>query len=290
MDCNSSYELVDSGHFRKLEKVGPYILIRPSAQAVWAPRLSKQHWSKADAEFKRYKNGDGKWHFKGAKLPSQWAVNLGNLTYEIKLTDFGHLGVFPEHHNNQLLKQAIFKKKQSGKPFRLLNLFAYTGAVTLFGASHGAEVVHVDASKTSVAWARQNAQLSGLEQSPIRWIVEDAKKFVARELRRSQVYDGIVLDPPSFGRGTKNEVWKIEDDLLKLLEDLKGLQSDDFSFMQLSSHSLGFTPIVLKNVLNQFTPEGYSMCFEMCISEKESQRQLPSGCAAVFLSDRAKAE
>lgn len=277
------YQLLDSGNFRRLDKLGPYRLIRPSAQAVWSPLAQASEWKKADAEFIRGKHGDGSWKIYNKSLPSEWTINLADsLKMVIRLTDFGHLGVFPEHHQNNHLNASITKRTKTGQSFKLLNLFAYTGAVSLAAASLGAEVVHVDASKTSVSWARENANLYP-DQLKIRWIVEDVKKFVSREVRRKSKYHGIVLDPPSFGRGTKGEVWKIEEDLVPLLQQLQELQDEHFSFMQLSAHSPGFTPLALHNLLKPVCPKRGSIHYsEMSVTAKTGGLELPSGACAVF--------
>ena len=277
------YQLIDSGNFRRLDKLGPYRLIRPSAQAVWSPLAPESEWKQADAEFIRGKHGDGSWKVYNKRLPSEWTICLADqLKMVIRLTDFGHLGVFPEHHQNKHLNDIITKRVASKKTFKLLNLFAYTGAVSLSAASLGAEVVHVDASKTSVSWARENASLHP-EELKVRWIVEDVKKFVAREVRRKSKYQGIVLDPPSFGRGTKGEVWKIEEDLVPLLNQLQELQDEQFCFMQLSAHSPGFTPLALHNLLKPICPQDGNIHYsEMSVKSKIGHNELPSGACAVF--------
>ena len=277
------YQLIDSGNFRRLDKLGPYRLIRPSSQAIWSPLASENEWKKADAEFIRGKHGDGSWKIYNKELPNEWTICPSNdLQMIIRLTDFGHLGIFPEHHGNLDLSDAITKHLETHSSFKLLNLFAYTGAVSLRAASLGAEVVHVDASKTSVSWARENANMHPNELK-IRWIVEDVKKFVARELRRKSKYHGIVLDPPSFGRGTKGEVWKIEEDLVPLLTQLKDLLDDQFSFLQLSAHSPGFTPLALHNLLKPICPKrGNIRHSEMSVIAKIGNIELPSGACAIY--------
>lgn len=278
----SGYRLIDSGNFRKYEQVGPIRIIRPSAQAVWRPAQSESTW-KADAEFIRTSGGDGKWHVQSKKIPDSWVVEIGGLKVVIRLTDFGHIGVFPEHHHWPLMAESIGKQVSSGRDFKLLNLFAYTGMVSLGAAKAGASVVHVDASKTSVAWGRENAAASDLDEKPIRWIVDDVQKFVQREVKRGSKYDGIVLDPPSFGRGTKGEIWKIEDHLLLLMDELSQLFSDDFSFIQLSAHSQGYTPIAMQNILEFYLGKkgGHFKAMEMTVLD-EAKRPLPSGACAIW--------
>ncbi|MFK7827350.1 MAG: class I SAM-dependent methyltransferase [Oligoflexales bacterium] len=281
----ASYRLIDSGNFRRLDKLGPYYLIRPSLQAVWSPLAPQSEWKKADAEFIRGKHGDGSWKLYNKDLPNEWTISASNkLKMIIRLTDFGHLGIFPEHHQNTDLCDAIANHLKAKPSFKLLNLFAYTGAVSLLGASMGAEVTHVDASKTSVSWARDNGKMHS-EELKIRWIIEDVKKFIAREVRRKSKYHGIVLDPPSFGRGTKGEVWKIEDDLVPLLNQIQELQDEQFSFLQLSAHSPGFTPLALHNLLKPVCPKNGEIIFsEMSVKAQTGNIELPSGARAVFKS------
>jgi 23S rRNA (cytosine1962-C5)-methyltransferase len=285
---SSSYALIDSGNFQKLEQVGPYRLVRPSPQAVWQPRQSEDLWSKIDARFARHSGGDGKWTFLNKKIKEQFLISFGGLQLQMDLTDFGHLGLFAEQCDNwQRIRKLSFDGSQGQKEFHVLNLFAYTGGSTLAAAQGGAKVVHVDASKTSVAWARQNATFNGLQDHEIRWLTDDVQKFVAREMRRERRYDGIILDPPSFGRGTKNEVWKIEENLVPLLSGLKKLLSDDFKFILLSSHSNGYTPVAMKNLLEPITNGlgGRFILEEMLVRELGSERALPSGSCTWFLRD-----
>jgi len=281
----SGYRLIDSGNFRKYEQLGSVRIIRPSAQAVWRPAQPEVNW-KADAEFLRTSGGEGKWHFFSKKIPESWTIEIHGLKVIIRLTDFGHIGIFPEHHNWPHMEKSILNRTAKGQDFKLLNLFAYTGMVSLGAAKAGASVVHVDASKTSVSWGRENATESGLSDKPIRWIIDDVQKFVQREVKRGAKYDGIVLDPPSFGRGTKGEIWKIEEHLLNLLDDLSCLFSDAFSFIQLSAHSQGYTPIAMKNILASYLEHksGHVESMEMTIFD-ELNRPLPSGVCALWSQD-----
>ena len=202
----------------------------------------------------------------------------------IKLTDFGHLGIFAEQRANWLKLAGITAKTGSAREFRILNLFGYTGGSTLATAAAGAHVTHVDASKTSNAWARDNAEIRGLADKPIRWLTEDVKKFIDREIRRGSCYHGIILDPPSYGRGNKNEVWKIETDLPPLLEKLASLLADDFAFVLLSAHSNGYTPLALENLVQDMVREarGHYEAAEMVIEEVGTGRKLPSGASCLF--------
>ncbi len=275
----NTYQLLDSGNFEKLEQVGRFRLIRPSPQAIWQPRRPKL-WRTADAHYHRSSSGGGSWTFKN-KLPDYWQIQYGGLTLKIKLTNFGHLGLFAEQAENwRWIASQIARAPQ--KPVRVLNTFAYTGGSSLAAAQAGAEVVHLDAARGIVSWARENAGLSGLDNRPIRWIVDDVSKFVAREIRRGNKYDGIILDPPSFGRGKKGEVWKFEDDLPKLLAMCRQILSPNPQFVLLSAHTPGFTALALENLLADMMRGfgGKLSSMEMTIPETDSPRRLPSGTMA----------
>jgi 23S rRNA (cytosine1962-C5)-methyltransferase len=275
-----NYQLLDSGNFLKLEQVGLYRLVRPAAGAVWRPSLPDKEWNAADASFHRREDGNGKWVVK-SKLPPEWTVAIEGITFKIRPTDFGHLGIFAEQMSNWNLLTKIPQDNLSRlKEFRVLNLFAYTGGSSLASAQGGAHVVHLDASKTSVAWARENAEVSGLADKPIRWIVDDVKKFVAREIKRGSVYHGIILDPPSYGKGKQGEVWKIETDLPDLLQNLTKILDPKAAFIMLSSHSTGYTPIALGNLIAEVCPGFATEAFEMTLTET-SGRMLPSGACAL---------
>ncbi len=279
------YKLIDSGNFQKLEQVGPYRFVRPAAQAVWMPRLSDDVWKKADASFTRFSGGDGKWAIHNRNLPKKWTIQQGPVKLVISLTDFGHLGIFPEQDANWDKLHELILERGKNRDINVLNLFAYTGGSTLACATAGAKVVHLDASKTSVAWARENADASGAHDKPVRWIVDDVQKFVEREVRRGNKYQGIILDPPSFGRGTNNEVWQIEDHLVPLLDHLKKILAEDYLFVLLSCHSNGYTPMALQNLLLDIVSEndGSFDIREMIIAEEGSGRVLPSGASALFV-------
>ncbi len=241
-----TYSLLDSGHQQKLEQFGDYRIVRPCSQAFWAPRLPQEAWDRADAIFSR--EGGNRWAVQ-KKLPKEWIVEIEKVLFKIAPTDFGHLGVFPEH--SVLWKWMLPCIQTSAQPPSILNLFAYSGGATLAAAKAGASVCHLDASKGMVSWARENAALNHLGKAPIRWIVDDAAKFLARELKRGQRYDGIILDPPSFGRGNQGEVFKIERDLPQLLLSCRRLLSQTPLFVLLSSHTPGMTPLVMQHLLAQ---------------------------------------
>lgn len=236
------YALIDSGNQRKLEQIGEHRIIRPCSQALWTPQLGKEEWAKVDAHFSREE--ENKWE---GKLPSTWIAYWSELQFKIVPTDFGHIGLFPEHAS--IWEWAA--KKINKRPCRVLNLFAYSGGATMALAKAGAEVCHIDSSKGMVHWARENARLNNLETAPIRWIIDDAIRFMKREKRRDSLYDGIILDPPSFGRGATGEVFKIEKDILTLLAHARDLLSRRPLFMAFSTHTPGMTPMVMGHLLEQ---------------------------------------
>lgn len=271
----NEYELLDSGHGRKLERFGQIMLDRPCAQAVWSPQ-HKSRWQQADAFFTR--KGGLEWRGRD-QLPDSWQATVNGIQMKLSTTDFGHLGVFPE---TRAMWDWITTTLQAGrpgrdKPLHFLNLFAYSGGATLAGAKGGAHCCHVDASKGMVQWARENATLNGLQEHPIRWIVDDVNKFLQRELRRGRRYDAVLLDPPSFGRGKGGELYKIEQALLETLDLVKGVLSDQPCFVYLTSHTPGFSPIVLKNLLQQLLRKGSVACGEMLLTGNHDTYPVPSG-------------
>lgn len=265
---NTNYALLDSGDGKKLEQFGEFLLIRPCPQAVWRPLL-KNEWKQAHATFSREKE-KGQWSFR-QKLPSSWTIFLKGVQFQIEPTEFGHLGVFPEHADLWEGMRPLIKKS-----CRVLNLFAYSGGVTLAAAQGGAEVCHLDASKGMVDWARGNAKLNRLEKAPIRWIVEDVLKFLKREQKRGSHYDGIILDPPTFGRGSQGEVFKIERDILPLLELCSELLTEKPLFVIFSCHTPGFTPLVMQHLLGQTMPKGHIEVGEMAL-HSPGTISIPSG-------------
>ena len=272
------YELLDSGNGRKLERFGPFTLDRPCSQAIWKPLLPKSSWKKADAIFSR-EEGMG-WDMRN-RLPESWEIDLEGLTFRLSATNFGHLGVFPEHqtHWSWLEKQIIDCQKRLNREPKVLNLFAYSGAASLAAARAGAAVCHLDASKGMVAWARENAALNQLEEKPIRWITDDVIKFLQREERRGRKYDGIILDPPSFGRGTKGEVFKLEEQLWDLLKMCYAVLEEAPQFFLFSCHTPGFTAQGIKNVLEQLfhSQAGFVESGEALIPAKSNITPLPCG-------------
>lgn len=236
------YQLLDFGQGRKLEKFGPYILDRASPAADNLARTDPRLWKTASAVYHRRDGTDGKWSWRGESTDA-WTLDLQCFRMSLKCTSFGHIGIFPEQMKNW---QWIFDRCQRGeRPVRVLNLFAYTGASTLAAAAAGAEVTHVDSAKNVVQWARANADVSGLQDAPIRWIVEDAAKFVRREVKRGRKYDAVILDPPSYGHGPKGEVWKVSHHLPELLQNCATLLANHARFILLTCHSPGFGPAEL---------------------------------------------
>lgn len=244
------YQLLDSGAEQKLERFGEFVLARPCSQAVWKPSLPMSSWKNVRASFTR--EPANRW-VGSPPLPASWIVEHEGICFKLMPTDFGHVGMFPEH----ALLWSWMKPRLSSLSSKasVLNLFAYTGGATLAAAQAGAQVCHVDASKTSVAWARDNCALNQLQKAPIRWIIDDVVKFLRREVRRGHAYDGIILDPPTFGRGSKGEVFKIEKDLPEILSLCFSLLSKGPAFLILSSHTPGYTPLVLRHLLHQASGE-----------------------------------
>lgn len=240
------YELLDFGEGRKLERFGPYVLDRPAPGTETAARtLPPGEWRAAAARLERVDAERGRWQTR-FPLPSTWCITHGRLTFEVKPTESGNLGVFPEQAENwDWLERQILGARE--RP-RVLNLFAHTGGSTLAAAAAGADVTHVDAAQNVVAWARQNAGLSGLADAPIRWIAEDAEKYVRREIRRGSRYHGLILDPPSYGHGPRGEVWKLGDHLESLMELVAELTAEDRQFVLLTCHTTGLSAAKLKRL------------------------------------------
>lgn len=264
------YRLVDSGNQKKLEQFGSVSVVRPSSVALWEPSLQETEWQGADAHFSR--DEEKGWQ---GNLPPLWIVEHEGVKFKLTPTEFGHLGIFPEH--SLLWKWGADKVRKRGGG-SILNLFAYSGGATIAFAKAGASVCHVDASMGMVQWAKENAKLNQVEDKPIRWIVDDAIKFLQREVRRGRTYDGILLDPPSFGRGAKGEVFKIERDLRKLLDLSIQLLSPTPLFVICSTHTTGITPLVLKHMLEEWILSPVE-AMEMVLPS-ERGKDLPSGVFA----------
>ena len=278
------YELLDCGDGEKLERWGRQILVRPDPQAIWeAPRRSSA-WQNPDARYLRSNTGGGHWERR--KLPEQWTVQYGELTFNVKPMNFKHTGLFPEQAVNWDF--VMEKIRRAGRPIQVLNLFAYTGGATVACAAAGASVCHVDAAKGMVAWAKENARSSGLADAPIRWIVDDCAKFVEREIRRGRRYDAIIMDPPSYGRGPSGEVWKLEQNLYPFVKLCAGVLSDDPLFVILNSYTTGLAPSVLGyslNLLVSGTYGGHTECAELGLPVTETGMALPCGATGRWIAD-----
>lgn len=247
----ADYALLDSGHGRKLEQYGPYKVVRPEPQCLWTPRLPAAAWDAADAAFDPTDEEDaGRWRFKGQPV-ERWPLSWGEVKFHGRFTAFRHLAFFPEQAANWgwLDEKVRAAAASGGEPPRVLNLFGYTGVASLVMAAAGAAVTHVDASKKAVAWARENAELSGLSDRPIRWIVEDAKKYVAREVRRGSTYEGIILDPPKYGRGPDGQVWRLFEDLPELAGLCAQLLSENARFLVLNAYAERISGAALAGLL-----------------------------------------
>ncbi len=273
------YELLDSGDGRKLERFGKVVLARPCSQALWRPERSAAEWARATASFDR-EDGNN-WHGR-ANLPKEWTIETAGIRFRLGGTDFGHLGIFPEQRAQWRWIREQVEKRGGARKVSVLNLFAYSGGSTMAAALGGAEVCHLDASKGMVEWARANAALNALAEKPVRWIVDDAHKFMKREIRRARRYDAIVLDPPTFGRGAGGELYKIERDLKETLALVKELLSERPLFVLFSSHTPGLSPVVAENVLSQLFPAARLESGEMLL--EGGGKACPSGifCRAVF--------
>ena len=240
------YQLLDASAGERLERWGDYILVRPDPQVIWDTPKKAAEWKKKNGHYHRSSKGGGQWEF--FHLPQQWSIRYCDLTFHLKPFHFKHTGLFPEQAVNW--DWISGKIRGSERKIRALNLFAYTGGATLAAAAAGASVTHVDASKGMVGWAKENARSSGLEQAPIRWIVDDCMKFVQRESRRGSRYDAIIMDPPSYGRGPKGEIWKIEDAVYPLIKECTRLLSDHPLFFLVNSYTTGLAPAVLAYMLS----------------------------------------
>ena len=240
------YEVIDTSGGEKLERWGKYILLRPDPQVIWNTPKEAKEWKALNGHYHRSSRGGGEWEFHN--LPEEWSIQYKNLTFRLKPFSFKHTGLFPEQAVNWDWITEIIQK--AGRPVKVLNLFAYTGGATLAAAKAGAGVTHVDASKGMVAWAKENASISGLSGAPIRYLVDDCTKFVEREIRRGNTYDGIIMDPPSYGRGPKGEIWKIEDNIYPLLTLTAKLLDKNALFFLINSYTTGLQPAVLTYLLN----------------------------------------
>jgi 23S rRNA (cytosine1962-C5)-methyltransferase len=276
----NDYEIISMSEGEKLERWGDYYLLRPDPEIIWKDKLDK---SIVNAYYHRSNKGGGYWE-KLKKLPDRWTVNYKNLTFNVKLMGFKHTGIFPEQSVNwDFMMKKIGEETNKGKKVKVLNLFAYTGCASVVCLSKGAEVVHVDSSKGMIEWAKENVKSSGLEDKPIRFLVDDVVKFVKREIRRGNKYDIILMDPPSFGRGANGETWDIEKDLYPLVELCTEILSDDPIMFLINSYTTGLSMTVLENVLNltvNKNHKGKISSDEIGLPMKNSDLILPCGIYA----------
>lgn len=271
------YKCLASGNGEKIEKWGDIILRRPDPQIIWN-KSNSNIWNSWDGMYHRSNKGGGNWEFKH-KLPDNWNINYGELKFKVSPTNFKHTGIFPEQAVNweYIIKQ-ISERCKIDDDIKVLNLFAYTGCATMAAAYAGAkEVVHVDASKGMVEWAKDNMRLCGLENNKIRFIVDDVIKFLEREKRRGRTYNAIIMDPPSYGRGPKGEVWRLEDNLGELLEKARDVLDEDYSFLLINSYTTGVSPTSLNNILSLTFKNSKVETGEIGLPIEENKLVLPCG-------------
>lgn len=273
------YELIDSGDGQRFERFGRYTLVRPEPHALWAPRLSKEEWYGADVRFEVGEGGDqGSW-LAERPLPESWVVRYGELSVLARLTPFRHTGIFPEQAVNWEWCAGLIRQREAP---RVLNLFGYTGIATLSAAAAGARVTHVDASRPSMTWARENQSRSGLDDLPIRWLIDDAMKFVKREVRRGSQYEGIIMDPPAFGRGPKGEIWRFSESFPELLELVGEILSERPLFLLVNAYAISDSATVLGNMLADLMarPRGTVEAGELALREQNEGRLLSTSIFA----------
>lgn len=277
----NGYALIDSGNGKRLERFGDYTLARPDPQALWLAHLPQETWNNADAVFDET-TGKGKWSIR-TKIPEKWLMQWEDISFYAKLTPFKHTGVFPEQSVNwEWLQQQIANSKwhiENNKKPNILNLFAYTGIASLVCAGAGAQVTHVDASKPTIGWARENQAASELEAKPIRWILDDAVKFVEREIKRGVRYDGIIMDPPVYGHGPDGQPWDFTKDFPRLMEVCKQVLSDQPLFVLVNAYAVSASAIMLENVLTDYLKplNGIVESGELALKEENSERLLSTG-------------
>ena len=276
------YELLDASRGERLERWGDIILIRPDPQILWDTPRKDPRWKQAHARYHRSNTGGGQWE-RYRPIPDSWQIAYGDLLFALKPMGFKHTGLFPEQAVNWDLMASLIKKEN--RPVRVLNLFGYTGAATLACVAAGAHVTHVDASKGMVAWGKENAVASGLADRPMRWLVDDCVKFVQREQRRGNTYDGILMDPPSYGRGPGGEVWKLEEQIYPLVAECVKILSDDPLFFLINSYTTGLSPSVMQYVLGTLLPKGIGGTLsadEIGLPVTNSGMVLPCGATAMW--------
>ena len=278
------YEVLDTSDGEKLERWGDYLLVRPDPQVIWNTKKENPGWKKKNGHYHRSSKGGGEWEF--FHLPEQWEINYKDLTFRLKPFSFKHTGLFPEQATNWDWFGDLIRR--ANRPIKVLNLFAYTGGATVACAAAGASVCHVDAAKGMVAWAKENARVSGLQDAPIRWIVDDCAKFVEREIRRGKTYDAIIMDPPSYGRGPGGEVWKLEENLYPFVKLCARVLSDKPLFVILNSYTTGLAPSVLGYLLHLLVGAKYGgKCTwdELGLPVTETGLALPCGATGRWCSE-----
>ncbi len=278
------YELIDTSDNERLERWGNYILIRPDPQIIWKNTQVSPLWKRADARYNRSSSGGGEWS--QSKLPEQWHIKYRDLTFAVRPMGFKHTGLFPEQGANWDWFSDLIKK--ANRPIKVLNMFAYTGGATMAAAAAGAAVTHVDAAKGMVNFAKENAVLSGLSECPIRYIVDDCKKFAEREIKRGNKYDAIIMDPPSYGRGPGGEIWKIEDSIDEFIGICANLISDKPLFFLLNSYTTGFSPLTMSYIINNKITSrfgGHTEAGELALPVSESGLPLPCGASVRWQID-----
>jgi 23S rRNA (cytosine1962-C5)-methyltransferase len=288
-----SYQLIDSGEGEKLEQIGDVSVRRPDPEALWPKGLTSEsggasdEWNNAQLTFDRVDSKTGIWRKKG-DVPDAWHIEHGGFVFVIRPTSFKHVGIFPEQESNwHFIQEQVAAANQSGEPVNVLNLFGYTGGATLAAAKAGAEVTHVDASKPVVEWAKENAEHNNLEDKPIRWLIDDALQFVKREVKRGKKYDGIVMDPPAFGRGPDGEVWKIEENFLELFNTCAELLSEKPIFFIISGYASGYSALAFGNCLKLLEAKygGSTETLELTLKESSARHALlPAGVTARWKS------
>ncbi len=281
------YELIDATDGNRLERWGKTILVRPDPQVIWKTGESSPLWKSANAVYHRSASGGGQWEYR-RRMPEKWQITYGDICMVVSPTGFKHTGVFPEQAVNWDAYARLIAAAE--RPIRVLNLFGYTGGATLACAAAGASVCHVDASKGMVAWGRENAAASGLADKPVRWIVDDCAKFVAREIRRGVRYDGIIMDPPSYGRGPGGEVWKLEDSIYDFIDLCAGVLSDEPLFVAVNSYTTGLSPSVMEYMLRaRVCPRwgGHTACDEIGLPVTATGGVVPCGTTAWWLARNA---
>ena len=281
-DSWRDYELLDATNHNRLERWGSTLLIRPDPQVIWKNDEASPLWAQADAIYYRSAKGGGRWNYH-KKLPQKWQIHWQDLTLIVSPTGFKHTGVFPEQAVNWEWYRKIITA--AGRPIRVLNLFGYTGGATLACLAAGASVTHVDASKGMVAWARENAAASNLQDRPCRWIVDDCGKFVAREIRRGSFYDAVIMDPPSYGRGPGGEIWKLEDNIYDLIAQCVGVLSKQPLFFAVNSYTEGLSPAVMEYIMKTtIVPRfgGRTSCDEIGLPVSATGGVVPCGATAIW--------